>query len=502
MTDDGEIVDLLIIGGGINGCGIARDAAGRGMSVALFEQGDLAGATSSASTKLVHGGLRYLENYEFGLVREALAERERIWSLAPHIVRPLRFVLPAAQGMRPWWMLRLGLFLYDHIGGRKRLPATRSLDLRSDEAGEPLVNGFARAFEYSDCWVDDARLVVLNALDAAERGAAIHTRTRVVNARREGALWRITTRRGDSIQEVRARAIVNAAGPWAAKVLDEIVDGAEPAKLRLVQGSHIVVPRMFSHDRCYLFQNGDGRIVFAIPYEADFTLIGTTDRDWPGEPGAAQASADEIEYLCKAANEYFRAKISPRDVVWSFAGLRPLLEDDAKSAQSATRGYRLELDAKPGEAPLLTIFGGKITTYRSMAERAMEKLGGFFPAAKPQGWTASAPLPGGDFPMESFNSMAEQFHAANAWLPAGLAMRLAHAYGTRAARVIHGAKCVSDLGEDFGGGLTEAEVRYLIANEWAVTAEDVLWRRTKTGLRVNAQQAARVEDFMQANLQP
>lgn len=493
------VFDVAIIGGGVNGCGIARDAAGRGASVVLFEQGDLAGATSSASTKLIHGGLRYLEHYEFRLVREALTEREVIWRAAPHIVRPLRFVLPHHEGLRPWWLLRLGLFLYDHLGGRQLLPATRSLDLRQDEAGEPLQPRFHRAFEYSDCWVEDARLVVLNARDAAERGARILPRTKVVGARRRADHWLVTTQAADGTRaETSARTLVNAAGPWVADVLNDIVPSERPAAVRLVQGSHIVVPRLFDHDRCYIFQNGDGRIVFAIPYEGDFTLIGTTDRDYRGDPAKVAASEDEIAYLCAAAGKYFRREIQREDVVWTYSGVRPLYDDGASKAQEATRDYVLKLDEPAGSAPLLSVFGGKITTSRRLAEAAVQKLAAAVPALRAAPWTAGASLPGGDFPVEGFEMLVERLCALRPWLDRKLARRLARAYGTRADALLEGARAMADLGEVFGADLTEREVAWLMAQEWAMTAEDVLFRRSKLGLRFSAEQRQALDDYMTA----
>lgn len=493
------VFDVAIIGGGVNGCGIARDAAGRGASVVLFEQGDLAGATSSASTKLIHGGLRYLEHYEFRLVREALTEREVIWRAAPHIVRPLRFVLPHHEGLRPWWLLRLGLFLYDHLGGRQLLPATRALDLRQDEAGEPLQPRFHRAFEYSDCWVEDARLVVLNARDAAERGARILPRTKVVGARRRADHWLVTTQAADGTRaETSARTLVNAAGPWVADVLNDIVPSERPAAVRLVQGSHIVVPRLFDHDRCYIFQNGDGRIVFAIPYEGDFTLIGTTDRDYRGDPAKVAASEDEIAYLCAAAGEYFRREIQREDVVWTYSGVRPLYDDGASKAQEATRDYVLKLDEPAGSAPLLSVFGGKITTSRRLAEAAVQKLAAAVPALRAAPWTAGASLPGGDFPVEGFEGLVERLCASRPWLDRKLARRLARAYGTRAEALLEGARAMADLGEVFGADLTEREVAWLMAQEWAMTAEDVLFRRSKLGLRFSAEQRQALDDYMTA----
>ena len=494
-----EVYDLAIVGGGINGCGIARDAAGRGCSVYLCEQNDLGSGTSSASTKLIHGGLRYLEYYEFRLVRESLQEREVLWQLAPHIIWPLRFVLPHLPGLRPPWFLRLGLFLYDHLGGRNRLPGTRGLDLRSDLAGAPLKPGFARAFEYSDCWVDDARLVILNAQDAARMGATIHTRTRFVGAVRSGGLWTVTVEDGQSGQRftLRARALVNAAGPWVASVLDQGVHGRVDARIRLVQGSHIIVPKLFDHDRCYIFQNADKRIVFAIPYERDFTLIGTTDRDYEGDPAFVHASEEEIAYLCAAAGEYFAKPVRPSDVVWTYSGVRPLYDDGASQAQAATRDYVLALDAPDGAPPLLSIFGGKITTYRRLADAAVVKLAPHLPKlAEANGWSSTGTLPGGDFPVDGFEALVGDLRARYPFLAADHARRLARAYGTKTAAILDGAKRAEDLGRDFGATLTEAEVRYLMREEWAQTAADVAWRRSKLGLRLSAEQLRALDEFM------
>ncbi|WP_196240199.1 glycerol-3-phosphate dehydrogenase [Alsobacter soli] len=497
MGATGDIFDLAIIGGGVNGAGIARDAAGRGASVVLFEQNDLASATSSASTKLIHGGLRYLEYYEFRLVREALAEREVVWGMAPHIVWPLRFVLPHHAGLRPSWMLRLGLFLYDHLGGRRLLPATRSLDLRRDQAGAPLKAAFARGFEYSDCWVEDARLVVLNARDAAERGAAIRTRTKVVSAAREGELWKVETLSASGERQViRARALVNAAGPWVAQVANATLGGQSPASVRLVQGSHIVVPRIFDGPQCYIFQNADNRIVFAIPYEQDFTLIGTTDRDFKGDPSAVAASEEEIQYLCAAAGEYFKAPIRREDVVWTYSGVRPLYDDGATKAQEATRDYVLKLDAPEGAAPILSVFGGKITTFRRLAEAALAKLAPHLPTLDKPSWTGGTPLPGGDFDRLGFDSLVDNLRRRYPWIAAEHARRLARAYGTRAERILAGARSLAELGETFGADLTAREVEYLMDQEWAVEPADILWRRSKLGLRLDASQQAALAAFM------
>ncbi|MFG1393993.1 glycerol-3-phosphate dehydrogenase [Xanthobacter agilis] len=497
IHDADALFDLVVIGGGVNGCGIARDAAGRGLAVALFEQGDLACGTSSASTKLIHGGLRYLEHGAFRLVREALEEREVLWGMAPHIIWPLRFVLPLHPGLRPAWMLRLGLWVYDHLGGRQRLPATRSLDLRRDPAGGPLRPGFTRAFEYSDCWVEDARLVVLNALDAAERGARIHPRTRVTGARRAGELWVVSILHDGQPREVRARALVDAAGPWVGAVR-EAAGVRASANVRLVQGSHIVVRRLFRHERGYIFQNADGRIVFALPFEGEFTLIGTTDRDYAGRPEDVAATPEETTYLCAAASAYFAAQVSPRDVVWTYSGVRPLYDDGASKAQDATRDYVLALDAGAGAAPLLTIYGGKITTYRRLAEAALETLSPHLPMSAPMTapWTAGSTLPGGDFPRQGFETLVNELRRAFPALDVALLRRLGRAYGTRTYRLLDGVKSEDDLGDWFGGHLCQREVDYLMDAEWAHSADDVLWRRSKLGLRLDLQEAAALATYM------
>jgi len=496
----GEAIhDIFIIGGGINGCGIARDAAGRGYSVFLAEAADLASGTSSGSTKLIHGGLRYLEYYEFRLVREALIEREVLWRNAPHIVHPMRFVLPHHEGLRPAWLLRLGLFLYDHIGGRKLLPKTRTLDMRRDPAGRPLKAGYSRAFEYSDCRVDDARLVVLNARDAADRGAGIATRTRAIAARREGDLWRVEVEDAATRarRTVRARLLVNAAGPWIDHVLTGTLGRAGTHNVRLVQGSHIVVRRKYADPRAYFFQNADGRIVFAIPYEDDFTLIGTTDRDYEGDPRNVAITDAETDYLCAAASEYFAEPVRREDIVWTYSAVRPLYDDGASKAQEATRDYVLKLDGAAGEPPLLNVFGGKITTYRKLAEHAVEKIGAAL-GRKAPGWTADAPLPGGEFPAEAFEAEAARLAADYAFLAPGHARRLLRLYGTRARVILGNARSPADLGRHFGADLYEAELRYLIDREWALTVEDVLWRRTKLGLRLGAGETEAVAAFMRS----
>jgi len=480
--------DLLIIGGGINGAGIARDAAGRGLSVWLCEMNDLASGTSSWSTKLIHGGLRYLEYYEFRLVREALMEREVLWGIAPHIVHPLRFVLPHHSGLRPAWLLRLGLFLYDSIGGRKKLPPTATIDLARGPLGQPLKPGqFTRGFEYSDCWVNDARLVTLNARDAADRGASINTRTRAVSASRDADGWTLVVKHRDTgrLDTIRGKVLVNAAGPWVADVLTGTLRTNARARVRLVQGSHIVVRKLFDHERCYIFQNADGRIIFAIPYERDFTLIGTTDQDYQGDPAKVAITPGEIDYLCAAASEYFTKPVIRDDIVWTYSGVRPLYDDGASEAKAATRDYVFDLEETPGLPPLLSIFGGKITTYRRLAEAVLEKLAPYLPvrAGAPRGWTAAAHLPGGDFPTDGVEVLAQELRQDYPFLTVADADRLAQSYGTMACRFLGDAKQASDLGRWFGR-LSEAEVHYLIEREWAVSAEDILWRRSKLGLHL------------------
>ncbi len=491
-----RIFDLVIIGGGVNGCGVARDAAGRGLDVFLCEQADLAKATSSASTKLFHGGLRYLEYYEFRLVREALIERETLLRAMPHISWPLRFVLPHHAGLRPAWLLRLGLFIYDNLGGRKILPGAKTLDLTSDPAGAPLKPEFRKGFEYSDCWVEDSRLVSLNARDAARLGAEVAVRTRCVSATREAGRWRLVLEdlETGAKREILAKGVVNAGGPWVDEVLRGALRRNAPARIRLVRGSHIVTKKLFDHDRCYIFQNADGRIVFAIPYETDFTLIGTTDREHHGSPSEARCTDEEADYLRNAASEYFAKPIEAEDVVWTYSGVRPLYDDGAKSATAATRDYVLDLDAEQ-DAPVLNIFGGKITTYRRLAEAALGKLAPHFPKMG-QPWTAGAPLPGGDFPVDGVGRLVDEIRAAHPFVDERFALRLVRAYGTEAREILGDAKGFEDLGEHFGWNLTEAEVRWLMDKEWAREADDVLWRRSKIGLRVSDADRARLEAFM------
>jgi glycerol-3-phosphate dehydrogenase len=491
--------DLAIIGGGVNGCGIARDAAGRGWSVFLCEKGDLACATSGASTKLVHGGLRYLEYYQFRLVREALLERETLWRIAPHIIRPLRFVLPHHRGLRPAWLLRLGLFLYDHLGGRKLLPPTRTLRLARDPAGEPLKPQYTLGFEYSDCWVDDSRLVVLCARDAADRGATVATRVRCVSGTRENGCWTLTLKDEDTgeISQIRARAVINAGGPWAGEVLKTVLQTPTSAAVRLVKGSHIVTPRLYAHDRCYIFQNSDGRVFFAIPFEGDFTLIGTTDEDYSGDPDDATASEAEIAYLCAATSDYFKTPVTTDMVKWSYSGVRPLYDDGASEAQAATRDYVLKLDASDGDPPLVTIFGGKITTHRRLAESALAMIARYLPAPRrAAGWTAREPLPGGEFPVDGFEDEVKRTRARYPFLDQAAANRLVRAYGARVGAVLGEAKSLDDLGRRFGAGLSEVELRYLAREEWARTGEDVVWRRSKLGLRLSPAQVAEIDSFL------
>ncbi|WP_420023680.1 glycerol-3-phosphate dehydrogenase [Cereibacter azotoformans] len=508
-------VDLFIIGGGINGCGIARDAAGRGLSVTLAEMGDLAQATSSASTKLFHGGLRYLEYFEFRLVREALEERETLLVAMPHISWPMRFVLPWqpemrfagdtptarllgrlmpwTRGRRPAWLIRLALETYDRLGGRRILPPARPVDLTRDPAGAPLQPRFTRGWEYSDCWVEDSRLVVLNARDAENRGATILTRTRVVAAERQGDVWRVTTEGAEGRRQHVARALVNAGGPWVARIIRETLSLPSTEGVRLVRGSHIVTRRLFDHDRCYFFQGKDGRIIFAIPYETDFTLIGTTDQDHHGAPDEARCTPEEQDYLCAFASDYFRQPVTRADIVWTYSGVRPLYDDGAQSATAATRDYVLSLDTQG--PPLLSVFGGKITTYRRLAESAMARLAPHFPQARGP-WTARVALPGGDFPWDGAPALAEALRRDFPFLGERWALRLVRAYGTDARNLLGSARNALDLGREFGATLTETEVRWLMQHEYARRAEDVVWRRSKLGLRMTAEEIAALDGWM------
>ncbi len=501
MTD--QIYDLAIIGGGINGCGIACDAAGRGLSVFLCEMGDLAQGTSSASTKLIHGGLRYLEHFEFRLVHEALTEREVLLKAAPHIIWPLHFVLPHHANLRPRWLIRLGLFLYDHIGGRKILAPARALNLRGTPAGDVLKRTYLTGFEYSDCWVDDARLVVLNAMDAAERGARISVRTECLKATREGRTWRLylRDRRKNETFDIRCRVLVNASGPWVSDVLSDRLGFKPVSAIRLVKGSHIVVNRLYDHDRAYIFQNADSRVVFIIPYEQDFSLIGTTDEDFRGDPSTASISEAEIDYLCNAVNDYLLKPVSRDRIVWSYSGVRPLYDEGSGAAQNATRDYVLDMQRPDGGAPLLNVFGGKITTFRKLAESVVEEFRSDFPAMKEQ-WTGGASLPGGDFPWDGVDELKQALRADYRFLPAARAERFIRTYGTRSWRLLDGAKQAGDLGRDFGSGLTAREVDYLRRSEWARTGEDILWRRTKLGLRLKKHQAEELDSNLAGQDRP
>jgi glycerol-3-phosphate dehydrogenase len=489
--------DLLVIGGGINGAGIARDAAGRGLRVLLCEKDDLASHTSSASTKLIHGGLRYLEYYEFGLVRKALKEREVLLRAAPHIIRPLRFVMPHVSSLRPAWMIRAGLFLYDHLSHREVLPGSHSVQLRRHPAGVPLLETMTRGFIYSDAWVDDARLVVLNALDAKERGATVLTRTRFVSAERQAKHWlaRITTE-GQQPRTIRTRAIVNAGGPWASRLLRQTIAHTQHNDLRLVKGSHIVTKKLFDHDHAYIFQNPDKRIVFAIPFQGEFTLIGTTDVEYHGNPAKVSISPEEISYLCESVNRYFSHKIAPADVVWSYSGVRPLLAgEDADNPSAVTRDYQLDLDAPDDQAPVLSVFGGKITTFRRLAEDAVDLLKGALAFDKPT-WTAAATLPGGDLPNADFGAFFADLQSRYPWLSQELAQRYARSYGSRAMRMLGDAKSVAALGEELSPGLFEIEARYLVDQEWAMTADDILWRRSKLGLYATVESISRLTHWL------
>jgi glycerol-3-phosphate dehydrogenase len=497
-------VDLFVIGGGINGCGIARDAAGRGLSVTLAEMGDLGQATSSASTKLFHGGLRYLEYFEFRLVREALVERETLLRAMPHISWPMRFVLPLhprmrfdsntptsrllarlmpwMKGRRPAWLIRLGLFLYDHLGGREILPGTRTLDLRQDPAGRPLRESFERAFEYSDCWVEDSRLVVLNARDAEARGAEILPRARVLSAERAGDLWRVTVERGGGTETHLARALVNAAGPWAGDVIGGVMRINSSESVRLVRGSHIVTRRLFDHDKAYFFQGSDGRIIFAIPYETDFTLIGTTDREHEGQPGEAVCTEAEQDYLCDFASQYFARPVTRADIVWTYSGVRPLYDDLSKEDVSAvTRDYAFDIDDRNGTLPLLSVYGGKLTTFRKLSEHAMEELGRYLPNLG-GAWTDGASLPGGRIAYEDFAGFKRDMAERYAFLGERTIGRLLTTYGTDVPDILGGAQSVDELGEHFGLGLYERELDHLMEREFVTRVEDVLFRRTKLGL--------------------
>jgi glycerol-3-phosphate dehydrogenase len=485
--------DIAIIGGGINGVGIARDSARRGLRVLLVEANHQASGTSSAATKLIHGGLRYLEHSAFRLVREALSEREVLLAMAPHLIRPMRFVLPPMPGLRSPIKLRLGLFLYDMLGARKLLPGAKTLDLTHHVVGQPLKRSFRYAFEYSDCSVDDSRLVVLNALDAAERGATIRTRTRCVRVER-GEDWQLVLTSHGRRETATARALVNAAGPWIGEVADTVIRKKLNAHVRLVKGSHIVVRNRFDHGEGYILQAAGGRVVFALPFAEDFTLIGTTDENFVGDLKAPAPDPGEITYLCNVANQYFRDKITPDELIWSYAGVRSLYDDGHGRPEDVTRDYVLELDAPNRQPPLLTVYGGKITTYRRLAETAMEKIGDYF-QTRPA-WTATSKLPGGEFPSQGFDEVVAEMTSRWPFLSKAHVRRLARAYGLRCERFLSNAQSLADLGGILTGNLTQAELRYMVEHEWARTAEDVLWRRSKLGLTATAEEAGEITRFM------
>jgi glycerol-3-phosphate dehydrogenase len=492
MIDRGS-VDIVVIGGGINGTGIARDAAGRGLSVLLCEKGDLAEETSSRSGKLIHGGLRYLEYYEFRLVREALIEREVLLKAAPHIVWPMRFVLPHSPEQRPAWLIRLGLFLYDHLGGREKLPGCRRIDLREDLEGIPLKDEYTLAFEYSDCWVDDARLVVLNAVDAKERGAVILTRTSAISARPAGEIWQVDLRdRAGAASRVCAKVLVNAGGPWVEDVVANVAGINSSHRVRLVKGSHIVVPKFWEGQQAYLLQNNDKRVIFVNPYGHDFCLIGTTDVPYEGRAEDVNIDQNEIEYLISAVNRYMRKQLVTADIRQSFSGVRPLYDDSAANPSAVTRDYTFDTTGSP---PMLSIFGGKITTFRKLAEHALQKMKPYFPQMG-RDWTATAKLPGGEFPGGNFEQFVSSLRQTYRWLPSNIAYHYARLYGTRTESIVNGANSVKGLGKHFGGALYEAEINYLCEHEWAALAEDILYRRTKHGLYLTQAQRNAVGRYL------
>ena len=500
MTTD---FDIFIIGGGINGCGIARDASGRGYRVGLAEMNDLASGTSSWSTKIIHGGLRYLEHFEFRLVREALIEREILWRLAPHIIRPLRFVLPHQKGGRPYWLIRLGLYLYDYMGGRQNLPYTRSVDLRKHITGHALKDSNTRALIFSDCRVDDSRLVILNAKSAAEKGAQIFTRARVIKAQRQNEYWEITLEHTNTgaIQTYTANILINAGGPWADIISNDAMDKVVSPHLRLVQGSHIIVRKKFDHAYAYFFQNNDKRIFFAIPYHGDFTLIGTTDTEFSGDPYGAKITEEEINYLCKGASDYFETPVTQDDIVWHFSGVRALYNDGASQAQEATRDYVIDTCGTEKDALLITIFGGKITTYRCLAEEIMRIIGrtkNKNSYVRDTSWTDKEALPGGNFPMKSLDQFIDTMQSTYPSLSPPHITRLATTYGTEAYDILHNIQSVEELGQHFGHTLYEREVTYLIQHEFAQDADDILWRRTKLGLYFSPEEANTLDQWINA----
>ena len=491
-----EIFDILVIGGGINGTGIARDAIGRGFTVCLCEANDFASGTSSASSKLIHGGLRYLEHYEFKLVRKALQEREVLLQMAPHVVSPMRFVLPHKKGMRSYWLLRLGLFIYDHLGHRHILPGSNKVDLSTDVTGDSLKPSFKSGLEYSDCWVDDARLVVLNAMDAANKGAHINIHTSVINAKNADGIWHVATKDNLTGEEIvrKSRTLVNAAGPWVDEVLDSLTASKTNKNIRLVRGSHIVVNKIFNHEKSYIFQNPDGRIIFAIPYEEKYTLIGTTDQDHGPRVGSVKIQDQELRYLCESASEYFQKQIIEKDVVWSFSGVRPLFNDGASQAQEATRDYVIDVQSDK-TPPLINIFGGKITTYRRLSETVVEHVEGFLGKRRPA-WTAQSKLPGGEFSAEKFPDLLAQLQSKYRFLNTKEIERFARTYGTKSNALLGNSKSRADLGERFGNRLYQREIEYLVANEWARTAQDILFRRTKLGVGAPEDLVDKVDIFL------
>ena len=487
-----EVYDVAVIGGGINGVGIAADAAGRGLSVFLCEKDDLASHTSSASSKLIHGGLRYLEHYEFRLVREALAEREVLLAKAPHIVKQMRFVLPHRPHLRPAWMIRAGLFLYDHLGKREKLEGSKSLKFGPDS---PLKSEITKGFEYSDCWVDDARLVVLNAMAAREKGAHIHTQTRCVSAHRSQGLWEMNMERADgSLFSIRSKALVNAAGPWVAKFIRDDLKMESPYGIRLIQGSHLIVPKLYEGDHAHILQNEDQRIVFTIPYLNQFTLIGTTDREYTGDPANVAITDGETDYLLKVVNAHFKKQISRDDILHSYSGVRPLCNDESDNPSAVTRDYTLALSGSAEEAPLLSVFGGKLTTYRKLAESALAQLAPYFPHIKPS-WTAGETLPGGE-DMSTPQALSSRIRDQYDWVPTEIARRWSTTYGSRTWRMLEGVQNLADLGEHIGGGLYSREVDYLCSEEWATTAHDILWRRSKLGLFTTAAEQQKLVDYL------
>jgi glycerol-3-phosphate dehydrogenase len=489
--------DVVVIGGGVNGAGIARDLSGRGLSVLLCEKNDLASATSSASTKLIHGGLRYLEHYEFRLVREALKEREVLLKSAPHIIWPLTFILPHHGKLRPRWLIRLGLFIYDHLGGARSLPGSKSHYLTGTTLGQPLKLNFKRGFSYSDCWVEDTRLVVLNAVDAAEKGADIMTRTACTGLTAlQGGGWHVTLRdeiSGESFT-VETALVVNAAGPWVAETLKLTQQDIGKHKVRWVKGSHLIVPRLYQGEHAYILQNADKRIVFVIPYEKKYSLIGTTDVDYKGNLDEIRVDLDEVEYLCQSVSVYFRHPVKPEDVLWTYSGVRPLVDDGTSDAKEVTRDYIIDHDICDG-ANILSVYGGKITTFRRLSEQVADQTVAILGRGG-QAWTAAAPLPGAETSGANFDTFVKTMRREFNWLPESLAHRLARAYGGRVRDILRGCKRLPDLGRHFGEQVYEAEIRYMVTKEWARTLEDVLWRRSKLGLHISEETERNIQDFL------